>query len=314
MPSSTADPSAPLPSVCCVVSTLGQRPAELQRTLRSALDQRRVDGGGPLAVEVVVVADGVPLPPLPSVPDGSPSVVRGIELPQNLGIPGARNAGIAATTADLVLVLDDDGWLPDDDVLDRTRRRFAADPRLGIVSLRIVDPESGTTLRRHVPRIGSGDPMRSSEVTIFQGGACVLRRTMLADCARPDGPLPGSFVYGHEETDLAWRALDHGWRIRYQADAVMNHPATTPDRHAVYYRLNARNRVWVARRNLPAPLVPVYLGVWAAIMLARLKNLGLLRTWWAGFVEGWRTDPGLRRPIRWRTVWRMTRLGRPPVI
>jgi GT2 family glycosyltransferase len=199
-------------------------------------------------------------------------------------------------------------------VLDRVRRQFAADDRLGIVSLRMVDPESGTTQRRHVPRLGDSDPLRSSDVTIFQGGACVLRRTMLESCARPDGPLPGRFVYGHEETDLSWRALDAGWRIRYDADAVMNHPATSPARHGIYYRLNARNRVWVARRNLPAPLVPVYLGLWVAIMAVRLRSLTLLRTWVAGFVEGWRTDPGLRRPMRWGTVWRMTRLGRPPII
>ena len=56
------------------------------------------------------------------------------------------------------------------------------------------------------------------DVTIFQGGACVLRRTMLESCARPDGPLPGRFVYGHEETDLAWRALDAGW---HSADVEM---------------------------------------------------------------------------------------------
>jgi GT2 family glycosyltransferase len=300
-------------SVCCVISTLGQRPTELQRTIGSVLDQRLIDGGA-LPVETVVVADGVPLPALPSVPAGSSSVVRGIELRENQGIPGARNAGIAATTGDLVLVLDDDGWLPDDDVLDRVRRQFADDDRLGIVSLRIVDPETGCTQRRHVPRLGDSDPLRSSDVTIFQGGACVLRRMMLESCARPDGPLPGRFVYGHEETDLAWRALDAGWRIRYDADAVMNHPATSPARHAIYYRLNARNRVWVARRNLPAPLVPVYLGLWVAIMAVRLRSLPLLRTWVGGFVEGWRTDPGLRRPMRWRTVWRMTWLGRPPII
>jgi GT2 family glycosyltransferase len=296
------------------VSTLGRRPDEQQRTLRSVLDQRVGETGEPLPVEVVVVADGVPLPELPTVAEGSPSVVRGVELPENVGIPAARNVGIEASSADLVVVLDDDGWLPDVDVLDLVRRQFAADAGLGIVSLRIVDPESGTTQRRHVPRVGDSNPLRSSEVTIFQGGACVLRRTMLEQCARPDGALPGRFVYGHEETDLAWRALDAGWRIRYDAEAVMYHPATSPARHATYYRLNARNRVWVARRNLPAALVPVYLGVWAAIMLVRLRSLPLLRTWAAGFVEGWRTDPGVRRPLRWRTVWRMTRLGRPPVI
>ena len=33
-----------------------------------------------------------------------------------------------------------------------------------------------------------------------------------------------------------------------------------------------------------------------------------------GFREGWRSPAGPRRPIKWRTVWRMTRLGRPPII
>ena len=50
---------------------------------------------------------------------------------------------------------------------------------------------------------------------------------------------------------------------------VLYHPTTAPSRHAVYHRMVARNRVWLARRNLPAPLVPVYLGVWLLLTLAR---------------------------------------------
>jgi hypothetical protein len=40
----------------------------------------------------------------------------------------------------------------------------------------------------------------------------------------------------------------------------------------------------------------------------------VLRAWLTGFVAGWRMDPGQRIPMSWRTAWRMTRLGRPPVI
>ena len=91
-------------------------------------------------------------------------------------------------------------------------------------------------------------------------------------------------------------------------------PATSPARHAVYYRMNARNRVWVAKRNLPAPLVPLYLGNWAAITVLRVKDKEALKTWFAGFVEGVRTDAGERRVMSWSTVARLTRLGRPPVL
>lgn len=285
------------PTLSCVVITMGDRPAELGRALQSLHDQ----DGGP--IEVVVVGNGADVSDLP--PE-----VRFLRLPENVGIPAGRNAGAAETTGDLLLFLDDDGWLPETGTADRIRTAFAADPRLGVVSLRIVDPDTGETQRRHVPRLRVGDPLRSSPVTTFLGGASVVRREAFEQAGR----LPDLFFFAHEETDLAWRVLDHGWDIRYDAGAVMCHPATSPARHDVYFRLNARNRVWLARRNLPAPLVPLYLGVWVVLTVARNRDAHALRTWGRGFLEGWRTDPGPRRPIGWGTVWRMTRLGRPPVI
>jgi GT2 family glycosyltransferase len=283
-------------SFSVVILTMGDRPAELERAIASVTAQH----GTP--AEIVVVGNGSDLPPLP--PD-----VRTLRLPDNVGIPAGRNAGAALSTGELVLFLDDDGWLPDPGTLDQVRGDFA-DPGLGIVSLRIADPQTGVTQRRHVPRLRARDPLQSADVTTFLGGASVVRRAVLDEV----GGLPDAFFYAHEETDLAWRALDAGWRIRYDAAALMLHPASTPSRHAAYYRLNARNRVWLARRRLPGPLVPLYLGVWVTLTVARTRNPRLLRTWAAGFAEGWRTDAGERRPMRWATVWRMTRLGRPPVI
>jgi hypothetical protein len=102
--------------------------------------------------------------------------------------------------------------------------------------------------------------------------------------------------------------------IDYRSDMVLYHPTTAPSRHAVYHRMVARNRVWLARRNLPAPLVPVYLGVWLLLTLVRRPSRSALRAWFGGFREGWTTPCGRRRPMKWRTVWRLTRLGRPPVI
>jgi hypothetical protein len=55
----------------------------------------------------------------------------------------------------------------------------------------------------------------------------------------------------------------------YAGDLVANHPAIEPTRHAYYYRLNARNRVWLAKRNLPWILVPFYVGSWTGIQVLR---------------------------------------------
>ncbi|MFD7667518.1 glycosyltransferase family 2 protein [Streptomyces sp. NPDC059788] len=288
--------------VGAVVLTMGNRPDELRALLDSVAKQH----GDP--VEVVVVGNGSPLPPLP---EG----VRTVELSENVGIPAGRNVGIEAfgpggSEMDVLLFLDDDGLLPGADTAELCREAFARDRKLGIVSFRIADPDTGETQRRHVPRLRASDPMRSSRVTTFLGGANAVRTAVFQEV----GGLPDDFFYAHEETDLAWRALDAGWMIDYRADLVLYHPTTAPSRHAVYHRMVARNRVWLARRNLPAPLVPVYLGVWFLLTLARRPSRPALRAWLGGFKEGWATSCGPRRPMKWRTVWRLTRLGRPPVI
>ena len=285
------------PEISAVLLTLGDRPTELARAVASIRAQRDVE------VEVVVVANGA------DVLD-PPEGVRVVRLQDNVGIPAGRNAGWRETSGPIVMFLDDDGWLADSGVFALLLREFADDPALGIVSLRIADPAGGATARRHVPRLRASDPMRSGPVTTFLGGACAVRREVLLRC----GGLPDGFFYAHEETDLAWRAIDDGWGIRYEAEASMLHPATLPSRHLTYYRLNARNRVWLARRRLPWPLVPVYTATWAVLTVARTHDKDGLRTWFRGFAEGWRTDPGERDPMRWNTVWRMTKLGRPPVV
>ena len=288
--------------VGAVIITMGNRPDELRALLDSVAKQ---DGD---RVEVVVVGNGSPVP---DVPEG----VRTIELPENLGIPGGRNVGVEAfgpggRDVDILLFLDDDGLLAGHDTAELCREAFAADPRLGIISFRIADPDTGETQRRHVPRLRASDPMRSSRVTTFLGGANAVRTQVFTEV----GGLPDEFFYAHEETDLAWRALDAGWMIDYRSDMVLYHPTTAPSRHAVYHRMVARNRVWLARRRLPLPLIPVHLGVWIAITVLRARSTGALRAWFAGFAEGLREPAGERRPMRWRTVWTLTRLGRPPIL
>ena len=286
-----------------VVLTMGNRPAELDRAIGSVLGQEHID------LEVVLVGNGAdPLPP------GSPyqgdERVRIVRLPKNVGIPAGRNSGVAAASGDVVLFLDDDGWYRSTRLGTYLRDRFAADSKLGVISFRVRDPDGGSGERRHVPRLRAGDPERSSEVTTFLGGACAVRRAAF-DAA---GGLPERFFYAHEETDLAWKVLDAGYRIEYDASAVMFHPAVLPTRHELFYRYNARNRVWLARRNLPWPLVFVYLGVWMVITVVRERRPAALKAWFKGFAEGWRKPAGTRRPIHWSTVWDMTRIGRPPII
>ncbi len=284
----------------CVIVTMGNRPAELDRAVASAAALNRAAEGG---VDVVVVGNGADVPPLPAG-------TTAIRLPQNIGVAAGRNAGVDACAGDVVLFLDDDGWYPDPGLGEHVTSRFAADPSLAVLSFRVVDPDGGPGARWHVPRLRAGDPERSSRVTTFAGGACAIRRSAFQEA----GGLPGLFFYGHEETDLAWRLLELGYRLEYDAAARMCHPAVPNARHATWYRLDGRNRVLLARRNLPWPLAGAYLLDWLALTVARERSPSALRAWLSGFAEGWRMDPGGRHPISAGTAWKMTRIGRPPVL
>ncbi|MER7733083.1 glycosyltransferase [Streptomyces erythrochromogenes] len=289
-----------LPRIGVVIVTMGTRPRELEALLAS------VERQDVRATRVVLVGNATPLT------DVATDATK-IPLEENLGCPGGRNVGLEllrdSGDVDVVIELDDDGLLIADDVFRTVQRLFAQDPELGIIGFRVAD-EHGQTERRWVPRLRADDPMRRGPVTAFLGGGHAFSMPML----RQTGLWAGEFFFGHEESDLAWRALDEGWKILYEPGLVLQHPKTSPARHAVHYRFTARNRVWLARRRLPLPLIPVHLGVWILLTMTRTRSLTGLKAWWGGFLEGVRTSCGPRKPMRWRTVWRMTRLGRPPIL
>ncbi|HQR80863.1 MAG TPA: glycosyltransferase family 2 protein, partial [Actinomycetota bacterium] len=216
-----------------------------------------------------------------------------------------------ATTAPMIFFLDDDAWLPEPDTLSRIARMFADNPRFGLIQPRVTDPGSATDPTRWIPRMRKGDPRHSSAVFSVWEGAVAIPRDVF-ECA---GGWPDPFFYAHEGIELAWRVWDCDRIVWYAGDLVAHHPVIDPRRHAQYYRLNARNRVWLSRRNLPWAVGLPYVGTWTAVQRIRSRrDPQSWQAWWEGFREGWRDDPGARRPISWRTVWEMTRYGRPPVV
>ena len=281
-----------------VILTMGNRPEEVARAIESTGALRAA------GAELVVVGNGADPPP---VPDG----VITLRLAENAGVAGGRNAGVRECNGDVVLFLDDDGWYPEPGALgEHVSARFGADQKLAVLSFRVLDPEGGAGARWHVPRLRVGDPAQSSVVTTFAGGACAIRRSAFLEA----GGLPDAFFFGHEETDLSWRLIDLGYVIEYDGEAVMCHPPVKNARHATWYRNEARNRVWLARRNLPWPVALWYLADWVALTVLRERSVRALRAWFSGFSDGWRLSPGPRRPLSLRAMWQLTRAGRPPVI
>lgn len=291
----TAEPG-PVGHLTWIILTQGDRPTEVAAAVAS------IPSRGADRTDVVLVANGAPAV---SVPEG----VRLVELADNVGIPAGRNHGAAVASGGLLLFLDDDAVVSDPDLVERTVRRFENEPDLAVVSFRIADPDTGKTSRRHVPRPGRANASQSGPATSFLGGACAIRRCAFEQV----GGLPDEFFYALEETDLAWRLIDSGWRVYYDGESLVHHPRTETARHGFSTRLTARNRVLLVRRLLPWPLRPLYVGNWFVITVLRGRSLKTLRDHIAGTREGLAADVE-RHTISWRTVWRLTRLGRPPII
>jgi len=278
-----------------VVLTMGDRDAELAVACRSLRTQFRGRD------ELVVIQNG-----------GEPVSTKAadaayLHLRENIGIPAARDLGARHLSTDLVGFLDDDAELQEN-VAARVRREFEQDPELAVVAMRVVD-ENGATARRHVPRIGNRRATVTGPVGTFLGGACVVRRSAYEQA----GGYFGELFYGHEELELSWRLVDDGWRIKYLAEATVLHPRSTISRHEEGWRNTGRNRVLIARRTLPWIVAGPHTFFWLVVGSRRSPDSTCRSNFLAGWRDGWRI-PVERRPIKWRTVWRLSRTGRPPIV
>ncbi|WP_298748893.1 glycosyltransferase family 2 protein [uncultured Serinicoccus sp.] len=283
-----------------VVLTQGRRPQELRRGLDSLLRQRGVE------LDVVVVGNAWN-------PSGLPDHVKTVALPTNVGIPAGRNAGVPHVEGDVLFFLDDDAWLIDDDVLLRTARYLEEHPEVGLVQPLIEDPDAGEAPLpgRWIPRLGARQ--RHTEADVFS--VVEMTVAMRREAFEATGGWPGIFFYAHEGIELAWRVWAAGYTVRYVPSLRTGHPVIDPRRHSDYFYKNARNRVWLARRNLPGPLALAYVTSWTGIQLVRwTTQRDGLQSWWTGWWDGWRQDPFEpgedRSRLRWRDVARMARHGR----
>ena len=273
---------------------MGNRPDELAASLRSLADESKP------GTEIIVVVND------PGVDIDVPAGVRVERQGSNLGVPGGRDIGLRLARSEFVGFLDDDAQLlaSAQMIVDL----FETESDVGVVALRLVD-EARETSRRHVPRPGMTGADRSGVVGTFLGGACAIRREAYLEV----GGYFTDLMYGHEEIELSWRMIDNGWSIRYLAAVCVFHPRTEVGRHADGWSLTGRNRVLIARRSLPVPVMVLHTMFWLILGAARAPRGEARRAYISSWWQAWRL-PVRRKPIRWSSVWKLGRIGRLPLI
>jgi GT2 family glycosyltransferase len=232
------------------------------RFLETCLDSLASQSHFP--VEILVVDNGST--------DGSPDRLRSkfpavklIENGKNLGFGGGMNVGILTSRGKYVMILNNDTRL-DPRCLEELGRSIEKDERYGAAAAKILLEEEGGRidaagiavcpdgLSIGRGRLETGDLYdRETEVFFSSGCACLYRREMLEDIGLFDEDF---FAYA-EDTDLGWRARLGGWKCIYSPKAIVYHlhSASSESYSPLKAFLVERNRIWVAIKNFPLPLL-----------------------------------------------------------
>ncbi len=154
---------------------------------------------------------------------------------ENLFYGAALNKGIALSTGEFILCLNDDIVL-DKEFIREASGGFLLDKRIGLVSGKILRrggkilDSTGLCLtpwrtagERGYGRADSGQFSRSGFVFGVGGAAAFYRRQMLESIREKGDYFDPRFSMFYEDLDVSWRARRRGWQAYYVAEALAYH-------------------------------------------------------------------------------------------
>lgn len=212
--------------------------------------------------------------------------VEVVRSSENLGFAGGNNLAVRmAESCDYVCLLNPDAYA-EPDWLAQLLRAAGEHPEFSFFGSRLVDADDagrldGTGDVYHVSglawRRDHGSPAaaapRSEEVFSPCAAAALYRR----DAFLRVGGFDETFFCYHEDNDLAFRLRLAGERCLYVADAVVRHvgSATTgaTSDFSLYHQY--RNLIWTYVKDMPGPLLWLYLPQHALLNVALLATFGL---------------------------------------
>ena len=225
-PIPVAEPGAevvaePALEVAIVLATL-ERADDLARLLRQVVAQ------APASSEIVVVDQSGPAQLARTAAQiEALADARVRHLPRAVrGLPGARNAGVAATSAPILLFFDDDVVLWPGCVVSHLSRY--RDPTVGGVVGRIRERCLRSNARRTTNRLDRSGRIRTHldgpdpvEIETLKGANMSWRRRALASVGGFDEAYAGTSLL--EDADASERVRSVGWRLVYEPDAAVDH-------------------------------------------------------------------------------------------
>lgn len=245
--------------------------------------------------------------------------VSTIRFPENTGFCHAVNAGIAASSTEYVIFLNNDtvvepGFVKElERAVEKSGNIFSASAKM--LSMRekgrIDDAGDLYCALGWAFAIGKGRPeqayQKSYDIFASCGGAALFRRTILEKIGMLD---ENHFAY-LEDIDLGYRSLLYGYRNVYAPKARVCHAgsASSGSRYNKFkVDLTSRNSIYLIYKNMPALQIALNLPFLLAGFV--IKTLffwkkGFGRDYLRGLYRGLllcRSKEGRRHKIHWRNI------------
>lgn len=222
-------------NLCSIVIRTWNRATDIKETLE-ILKQEKYD-----PLEIIVVDNGSRDNTVSMLKTFFPKV-KVVALPENTGV-AATNVGVKESRGEYIVILDDDAH-PESGVISCGIEHLINDPKIGIIAFKIVDLRTWLSPQARLEKIQNLENISKDgiETKIFQGGGFAIKR----DVFELAGGFPEDFFWGGEESDLAFKVLDAGYKIKYFPNLVVVHRASPVNRinkKKVYWEI--RNIIWL---------------------------------------------------------------------
>ena len=218
-------------------------------------------------LEVMVVDNGSTDQSIPLIRSQFGDGVRLHENGANLGFAAGNNVGFRLTGGKYVVLLNNDATA-DRHWIAELVKAAESDPGIGMCASKVYSLDKpgildsagglliyGDGLCRGRGRLEAdrGQYDTRQEALLPSGCACLYRRAMLDEIGLFDEDF---FAYS-DDTDLGLRARIAGWRCAYVPTAVAHHrySATAGPYSPLKAYLAERNRIWVAVKTFPLPVL-----------------------------------------------------------
>jgi len=221
----------------------------LEQCLESLVAQRGA------AIEILVVDNASAPSEARAIRERFPSV-RVVSLSANLGFAGGANEGIARTSADLVLIVNNDARLAPD-YAARLAARMSCDDRLAGAQGAVLR-EDGRTIdtaglswnaRGEAVPLWAGEDrftatIEAIEVPGVSATAAMYRRAALLDVSAGGRVFDDAFFAYYEDVDLALRLSRRGWRFALDPEAIAFHRGSMTGGRTPW-----KKALWIARNR-----------------------------------------------------------------